>query len=156
MVSIAVAVRVSPLPIWWYGNLGPVVLALAVELFVALPRYIRGVLHHISAVVRVTAFNVQEDRGIECIIEDGVWRETARVVGFLDTIFSHSCQRRAVTVVDVASGDGCSRELGGVEGLRVSPVVLVEVCEAVVEEDWGCHVCWNREGDGAARSRDGS
>lgn len=58
--------------------------------------------------------------------------------------------------MDVAGGHGCPGKLGRVERLGVASVVLVEVCQAVIEEDWRRHVRWDREGDGAARGCYGS
>lgn len=58
MVGIAVSVGVSQFPIRRYGNLGPIVLAEAVELLVRFPGDVGGILHHVGAVGFVAAYNV--------------------------------------------------------------------------------------------------
>ena len=51
--------------------------------------------------------------------------------------------------MDCAGVDSFSGQLVGVEGLGVSSMVLVEICEAVVEEDRWVHVIRNGEIEGA-------
>lgn len=149
MPCITVSVRVPQLPIGRHRNLGPIraILALAVELLVRLPRYIRRILHHVGRVVCICAFHVQEHRRVEGIVENGIWREATRVIGLL--LFGNgvgdSCQGCAVAVMNVTSGHGCPGQLRSIEGLGIPPVVLVEVGQMVVEEDWGRHVRGDRE-----------
>ncbi len=146
---ITVSVRIPQLPIGRHRNLRPIrtILTLAVELLVRLPRNIRGILHHVGSIVCICAFHVQEHRRVEGIVENGIWRKATRVIGLLlfgDGV-GDSCQGRAVAVVNVIGGHGCPGQLRGIEGLGIPPVVLVEVGQMVVEENWGCHVRGDRE-----------
>lgn len=102
-------------------------------------------MHWVGFVLHVTVDHVKEDGGVEGVVEDGVGRETAWVIWLLDAIFSDGRQRCAVAVVDVVGGYGFSGQLICVEGLGVPSVILIEVCESIVEEDGGRHVRWNRE-----------
>lgn len=97
----------------------------------------------------LAAGGVHCDRGIQCIVKDGVGNQTAGVVRFAVVV---QPQRIARTPLDGAIAQGIALELVCVQRLDVSPVILVEVGESVIEVDGGADVVGDRELKRADRS----
>jgi len=83
----------------------------------------------------------------ECVVEHGVGDEAAGVVRL--ACLGVYVQRRAVARAEVAGTAGITLELLDIDGLDVAAVVLVEVREAVVEQDWRLDVFRDVEAEDA-------
>jgi len=127
------AVLVLFLPIRWWDNILRLVLCLAVKITLVTPR---SSLHSHGVVLATgirTARGVGECQLAERVVEHGVGDETAGVVRL--ACLGVYVQRRAVARAEVAGTTRITLELLDIDGFDVAAVVLVEVREAVVEED---------------------
>lgn len=88
---------------------------------------------------------VQELGAGKGVVEHGVCDKSTRVVGLLDAIDGVAIERGTLGAVDVVVRPGGSRELSLVERIGIATVVLVEVCELVVEQDRRVHVLGDGE-----------
>jgi hypothetical protein len=127
-------------PVGRGDNLRGIQAGLPVQVAVRGPGDVRVVLHLVD-LGRVAV--VDAGGRSEGIVKHGVGNQTARVDGQVRLIVPvHGVALRAA---DGAVADGIALELAGEEGLHVAAVVLVEVGEVVVEEDWRAHVFGNDE-----------
>lgn len=99
--------------------------------------------HVVGLISSIGSGRVQQNRREESVVEDGVGNETAWVVSLAG--FAIDCQWRTVAVADAAVVAHSTHQLGLIERLDVSSVVLVEVCETVVKEDMGSNVIRKEE-----------
>lgn len=87
--------------------------------------------------------DVKEDGGGEAVVEHGVRDEAAGVVRLAVLV----CDQRGACVggVELRLGAVAARELALVKRFDVATVVLVEVCETVIEQDWRVQLRRKRE-----------
>ena len=78
-------------------------------------------------------------RGLKHTIENGVGNKTTRI----DCFVANGSQRLAISLVQSALTDKLALELIRVQALDVSSMVLVEVCELVVEKDGRVEFYWD-------------
>lgn len=89
---------------------------------------------------------IEQHGVVERVVEDGVGDQATGIVCFAVRVEAERVARAAANGVIV---DGCSLQLIHIQRLDVATVVLVELCEAVVEEDGGGHLFGDLEFDGA-------
>lgn len=139
------------MPVGRGEDVSVVVLGLAVEIFVTVPRDPRVVLHMVHPrIIAAGLGRVREHRAGEGIIEHGVGDQPAGIV----RLVTLTIQRSAVRVMNVAVRSLVALELVGIEGEDISAMVLVEVGEVVVEKNRRTHLLWNGELEMASRVRD--
>ena len=134
---LGVSIREALLPVGRRDDVVVAILSLSVKVLVTVPRNARVVAHTVlPCLVASTARGVCEHRAGESVVEHGVGDETTRVVGLV----SLAIKRSTVGIADVADRSLFALELIRIERENVSAMVLVEVGEVVVEEDWGTHL----------------
>lgn len=139
------------MPVGRGKDVSVVVRGIAVEIFVAVPRDPRVVLHVVYPRIIATGLGrVRQHRAGEGIVEHGVGDQTAGII----RLAALAIQRSAVRVMNVVVRSLVALELVGVEGEDISAMVLVEVGQVVVEENRRAHLLWNGELEMASRVRD--
>lgn len=120
-------------PVWWRADLVGSVGSFLVQIAVTFPCNTlvdHSVVHRLGIVALI-----QQTRSDKAVVEQRVCDQTARIVCLTVGI---ETQRVTVTVVDGAVINNVSFELVLVERFNIATVILVEVCELIVEEDgWG-------------------
>jgi len=148
-VRVSIGVTTKALhPVRRHGDLIVIVLRRAVELLVAIPGDPGVVLHGVYPAGLAAAGDVQEDGRVESIIEHGICDQAAWIVRPATGI---ETQRVAEGSRDGVVVDSDTTQLVLLERLHVASMVLIEVCEAVVEEDGRLHWRWNIEDERALR-----
>jgi len=144
---------ISQTPVWRRRDLVDRVGSVLVQIFVAGPGDTL-VGHLIGRVVVAGALRIEEDGTEEGVIEEGIGNEATGVICLVrDGV---DAQRIAVAGPDAVVAPEVTAELGLVERLDVSSVVLIEVCEAVVQKDVRADIVGNVEAQLANVCDDGS
>lgn len=138
--NVVTVFGVHDAPVWWRAHLVDSVDGILVQSAIAGP--CDTLVGHgvIDRGIIVTA--VQQAWGNEAVVEKRVCDQTARIVGLARIVES---KRVAVAVADGVIINKVALELVGAERLDVATVVLIEVCELVVEEHGGGQVVRNPE-----------
>lgn len=114
-----------------------------IKIPIAVPRYARSAVHNVY--LRCGIFpigarcrGILEDWVVESIVKHGVRDEPARIIWLSSRGISRDWITGAGT--DGAVVYRCTLELIRLEGLDITSMVLVEIREAIVEEDRGVHI----------------
>lgn len=140
-VVLGVVVRVPLEPVRRRRHLVPLVRRRLEDGLVRRPRD-AAVRHRVRLVAAVAG----ADRLRERVVEQRVRDQATGKVGLSLVV---ELERVARAALDRGVGDEDALELVQAQRLDVAPVVLVEVGEAVVEEDSGADVVWDLKRDGA-------
>lgn len=122
---------ISLTPVRWRGDLVGGICGGLVQLCVALPSNTL-ICHVVGYVPSIGSRGVEQDRAEKGVVEYGVCDKTARIVGLASVTIDR--QRRAVAATDATVVAKSARQLVLIVRLDISSVVLVKVCEAVVQE----------------------
>lgn len=129
--NAGIVLGVYSAPKWRRANLIRSVFGVFVQVLIAAPS--DALVGH--GVVDCASFigTIEQLRGVEGVVEHGIGNQSARVVGLVRV--GVELQRVAVAAIDGRVVAKVAHKLVGVERLDITAVVLVEVCELVVEED---------------------
>jgi len=142
---VGIAIRIPVVPVRRRHDLLISVHSLTVQLRVTAPR--NAFASHIVCFCTVDGLSgIQSHRGFDRVIEQRVGNEAARVICLP---IRGQLQRIARTRGDGAVAYELSVQLVGIQRLDISAVVLVEIGQAVVEENRWPNVIWNVEQQGA-------
>lgn len=126
-----VVLGVHDAPVGWRADLVGSISRVLVQVAVTAPS--DALVGHVVVDGVGIAALVQQARGDEAVVEHGVCDQTARVVGLASV--SVDAKGVAVASIDGIVVAEVALELVGIERLDIAAMVLVEVCELVVEED---------------------
>lgn len=127
---IRVSVRVPIMPVRWRHHLVGLVLGLAIQMPVTLPRD-PLVRHQIRLACQRRVLSVHQHRRREGVVEERVRDEAARVERLVGPVLDPD---RVAIGRERRRRFGVALELSSIERLDVPTVVLKEVCETVVEQ----------------------
>lgn len=146
-VLLGVVVGIALAPVGGRQDIAGLILGRVIQVLVAAPGDVGAVLHKVRlCVVVLGSGRVQELGAGKGVVEHGVCNQSTRVVRLLDAVDGVvAVQRGTLGAVDVAIRPSGSRELSDVERIGIATVVLVEVGELVVEQDWRVHVLGDGE-----------
>lgn len=133
MPVVAVAIWVSSPPIGWHDYVGPVILGNSIKILITTPSNPGIVVHDICQAFIVTSRHIVQNWVRVRVVEYRVGCQTARIICLSNVANCFRFEGTTVAIFNCVCRNGRSGKLVGVEGFRISSMVLIEVGKFIVE-----------------------